>query len=199
MRGGPKVWVGVKWLGIPRYTLTKRNGNQPPSKVSKIRKPYTNGICIFKVGDQPCVFRHGSEDEIWSIVTRITPVFIYDTYYSHTLSYRNVWLGYSLFILFGSRNHCPSRSGHLSFPIRKFRILRSTKEGGPESGKPNLQRAHTCFKVSAGNWDLRSVVIHWKKKKGPSTKQIDQIHPNSEIKSTWTTATKTENFSMPTP
>ena len=34
-----------------------------------------------------------------SIVTRITPVFVYRTHYSHTASYRIVWLEYSLSVL----------------------------------------------------------------------------------------------------
>ena len=56
-----------------------------------------------------------------------------------------------------SRYHCSSRSGHPTFPIRKFRI-RSTRKWGPVSGKINLQRTQTGFKVSAGDWDLRPVV-----------------------------------------
>ena len=44
-----------------------------------------------------------------------------------------------------SRNHCPSRSGHHTFPIRKFRI-RSPRIGRPVSGKPNLER--TRFEYS---------------------------------------------------
>ena len=31
--------------------------------VSKILKPYTNGINILNVRDQPCVYRHGPENE----------------------------------------------------------------------------------------------------------------------------------------
>ena len=34
-----------------------------------------------------------------SIVTRITPVFVYRTHNSHTVSYCVVWLEYSLFVL----------------------------------------------------------------------------------------------------
>ena len=49
-----------------------------------------------------------------------------------------------------SRNHCPLRSGHPTCPIRKFRI-RSTRKGGPMSGKPNLQRTQAGLKVNAGD------------------------------------------------
>ena len=53
MRGGPRGWVVVKWLGTPRCTLTIRERQQPSSKVSKILKPYTNGIRILEFGINP--------------------------------------------------------------------------------------------------------------------------------------------------
>ena len=52
-----------------------------------------------EVGDQPCVFTHGPENERLNIVTRTTPVFVYHTHHLHTVSYRIVWLEYSLFVL----------------------------------------------------------------------------------------------------
>ena len=57
----------------------------------------------------------------------------------------------------GPRNHCPSRGGHPTCLIRKFRMRRTSK-GGLVSGKPNLQRTQTGFEVSAGDWDLRPAV-----------------------------------------
>ena len=62
-------------------------------------KPYTNGISILEVGDQPCVFRHGPENERYGIVTRITVVILYRTPYSYIAFYRLAWLEYSLFVL----------------------------------------------------------------------------------------------------
>ena len=54
-----------------------------------------------EVGDPyyNCVFRHGPESKRESTVTRTTPVFVYHTHHSHTVSYRIVRLEYSLFVL----------------------------------------------------------------------------------------------------
>ena len=51
-----------------------------------------------------------------------------------------------------SRNQCRSRSGHHTFPIRKFTI-RSPKRKGRLSGKPTLQRTRTCIQGEC--WGLR--------------------------------------------
>ena len=55
-------WGSSGWA-LPAALSQKGNGDQPSSKVSKLLKPKTNGISILEVGDLPCVFRDGPENE----------------------------------------------------------------------------------------------------------------------------------------
>ena len=82
----------------------------------------------------------------------------------------------------GSRNHCPSRRVHHTFPILKFRI-RSTRKGGLVSGKPSLQRTQTTLRRSTGDGDLRAVLKRSQVWALAEVRPTCSRHPKSQVPS----------------